>query len=110
MTRPIYSAKFFDALNTVGPYTGFTLLAGDIGILKHMSLWVRDDHPVSVLGSAVTVALDDPNIFVWDLKGPPLMSGVYQWAGWEVFEDSIYINAQSFAYSLRASGTVLTPT
>lgn len=95
--------------NTLG-LSQFDVPAGDVAIVKHMSFWCRDDHPAGVLGSAITVALDFSDVFIWDIKGPTAMSGVYQWSGWEVFTAHMFLEADSLAYSFRASGTLLTPT
>lgn len=108
MPRAVYSVPFLTIANTTG-LTTHDIPAGDVAIVKNMTLWVRDDHPTS-LGSAITVALDDPQMIIWDLKGGNLMSGVYMWSGWQVFSAHMFLQADAFAYSFRASGTLLTPT
>lgn len=108
MARAVYSVPFLTIANITGTSTR-TITPGDVAILKHMTLWCRDDHPTH-LGSAITVALDDPAMIVWDLKGGNLLSGVYVWSGWQVFSASIILQADAFPYAFRASGSLLTPT
>jgi hypothetical protein len=106
VTVPVYSTCFLTALNTVGALT-YAVPAGYRAKLHNMTLWIQDDHPVT-FGSSLTVALDDPAIFVWDVWGPTAKHGIYQWTGGEVFSSHLYIVANPLAYSFRANGVLLT--
>lgn len=108
MGRAVYSVPFLTIANVPG-LSVRDIPAGDVAILKHMTLWNQTSNPLAV-GSAITVALDDTQMIVWDLKGAALMSGVYVWSGWQVFSAHLYLQAQAFGYAFRASGTLLTPT
>jgi hypothetical protein len=109
MAHAVYSKVFFQLANASGSYT-WSVPGGDTAVLHAMSFWVRDDHPSSLVDSAVTVALDIEEVFVWDIKAPGALSGVYQWSGREVFTETLYLVVGLSAFSFRASGYLLTPT
>jgi len=98
------------AVNSAVGLTAYAVPPGDTAILKHMSLWVPANHGPAVPSSLITVALDEVNVFVWDVLGSTVRHAVYQWAGWEVFTSALYLQAVASPYSFRASGTLLTPT
>jgi hypothetical protein len=110
MARAVYSKCFLQvAAGTGGLFDWPVPIAtGDVAILKHMSVWFRDSHPAGILGDALTVSLDNFN--VWTIKGPTIINGVYQWTGWEVFTEELKLLVLPTAFHFRASGTLLTPT
>jgi hypothetical protein len=90
----------------IGGPSIYAVPAGYTAILHNMTLWVGADGPAEFAG-VINVALDQSNIYVWHIAGPPVLAGIYQWEGREVFTGFLEVNAFLGSYSFRASGYLL---
>jgi hypothetical protein len=106
--RPVFSTTFINFASTTGT-SSYTLPAGTTGIVRDMTFWLPSSVPPA-FGSAITVALDFDDQFIWDIQGPNLRGGVYHWTGRQVFLTQMLVTCFTFTpFSFRACGYVLTP-
>jgi hypothetical protein len=108
VTAAVYSKCFMVAGYPAVAATYF-VPAGFVAKLHNMSLWLRDSNTAGLPIDIVTVALDDPAFFIWNIEGTAARRGNYQWTGGEVFTNALYLAAPSGAsYIFRANGVLLT--